>query len=484
MQNDSFDPRQWRKPADGLATAASAAAGASDAASSALPEFFRDAAAGIAAAPPPAQAAAKADGPAKSPPAPTRSTPRIGPAPAAWALSAAIVLATAGAAWFTAAPPASAPGAPQEIAADTIVERAFNLGGLGELFTALVSTGVPEDEASAAAQAAAEASNSAGEISAILVMRPDESGAMHLDLLRVTYADGSGAVVQRGTSGAYAATPVAASLSRQVKVLRGELDSESFYTSAVAAGLIDALIPEFINAFSYDFNLAAEVSPGDTFEVAFEQTVNGQGQPIGQPQLLFASLTTPAKSLALYRFRQPDGEIGWFDGNGAITKRGLMRTPVDGARITSKFGPRFHPTLHYTRLHGGTDFAAPVGTPVYAAADGVISSASPSGCAGNMVIMRHDNGWETRYFHLSRYAPGITAGTRVTQGSTIGDVGNTGTCTTGPHLHYEVHIDGEKVDPLSIPADDSTRKRMDGSALQAFMRERDRIDSARAQQAM
>jgi murein DD-endopeptidase MepM/ murein hydrolase activator NlpD len=274
---------------------------------------------------------------------------------------------------------------------------------------------------------------------------------------------------------------VAADLSREVKVLRGELDTESFYSSAVAAGLIDTLIPEFINAFGYDFNLAAEILPGDTFEVAYEQAVNESGEPFGQPQLLFAQLTTRTKSLALYRFRDAEGAVGWYDGNGASTRRGLMRTPVDGARISSKFGMRFHPVLHYNRLHGGTDFAAPTGTPIYAAADGAVEFAAMKGANGNLTVIRHDNGWRTLYLHQNRFMPGIAPGVRVIQGQHIGDVGTTGR-STGPHLHYEVHIDGQRVDPLSIRTDDARRKRMEGTLLAAFMRERDRVDVARARQ--
>jgi murein DD-endopeptidase MepM/ murein hydrolase activator NlpD len=237
-----------------------------------------------------------------------------------------------------------------------------------------------------------------------------------------------------------------------------------------------------VNAFNFDFDLQQEVAPGDRFEVAFEQTVNAAGESLGAPQLLFASLMTAAKSRSLYRYKSAEREVGWYDGNGASTVRSFMRTPVDGARITSRFGPRFHPVLRYTRLHGGTDFGAPVGTPIYAAADGVITSASPSACAGNMVIMKHDNGWVTRYFHLSRYADGLVAGKRVTQGVTIGQVGNTGTCTTGPHLHYEVHIDGQKVDPLSIKTE-AGRKGLEGAERAAFLQQRDLVDVARAKHA-
>ena len=366
-------------------------------------------------------------------------------------------------------------------AASELVERALNISDMGQLNVALVQAGITAQDAAAVTTRAASALGGNGDVRVLIVLARRPSG-ITLQTLRASHRDGSGVVLQRDDSGGYGATEIQADLAHEVRVLRGELDSESFYSSAVAAGLVDTLIPEFINAFAYDFNLASEVSPGDTFEVAYDQEVNGSGEAVGPPRLLFASLTTPAKSLALYRYRNSGGDAGWFDGNGASTKRGLMRTPVDGARITSKFGMRFHPVLHYTRLHGGVDFAAPIGTPIYAAANGSVTSASPNACAGNMVILHHDNGWETRYFHLSRYAEGLHAGEQVLQGSTIGFIGSTGSCTTGPHLHFEVHINGEKVDPLSIPSDDSRRERMGGAALAGFMRERNRIDIARARQ--
>jgi murein DD-endopeptidase MepM/ murein hydrolase activator NlpD len=377
--------------------------------------------------------------------------------------------------------PVSLPGAPASAAA-AVSSRSLVLANTGDLAGALAAAGLSGNEVAAANAAAAQVLGAAaGEIRVVLnlVSQGDET---HLDRLQASFADGSGAVVSRGADGAFAARRVAVELSRQIKVVRGELDTDSFYSSAVAAGVIDTLIPEFINAFTYDFNLASEISPGDTFEVAYEQSVTPEGRPVGPPQLLYASLVTPTKRRALYRFRKPDGSVGWFDGNGASTVSSFMRTPIDGARITSKFGMRFHPVLHYTRLHGGVDFAAPVGTPIYAAADGVVTSASPSSCAGNMVIIQHKDGYETRYFHLSRYADGVVAGLRVPQGFTVGFVGTTGVCTTGPHLHYEVHVNGEKIDPLTIRTD-SGRKRLDSGILAAFIAQRDRVDVARARQA-
>lgn len=408
------------------------------------------------------------------------------------AASLAVLIAGATTAWVSR--PSALPGAVPTTAAtnigppavpkpdDMLSSRKLILPGAKDLKAALDLAGLPAEEGRAANDAMLKALNGGtGEIRAILDLRIGQGGT-HLVSLEASYADGSGAVVSRDESGRITASRVAAELSKQIKVVSGELDADSFYSSAVSAGVIDTLIPEFVNAFSFDFNLASEVSPGDTFEVAYEQTVNAKGEPLGQPQLLYASLTTATKSRTLYRFTPPGQPVGWFDGNGASTVRSFMRTPVDGARITSKFGLRFHPVLHYTRMHGGTDFGAPVGTPIYAAAGGVVTSAAPSKCAGNMVSMRHDNGWETRYFHLSQYADGLTAGKRVDQGYTIGLVGNTGTCTTGPHLHYEVHINGEKVDPQSIKTD-SGRKALESTVLAAFKQQRDRVDVARARQA-
>ncbi len=200
----------------------------------------------------------------------------------------------------------------------------------------------------------------------------------------------------------------------------------------MAAGITDSLISTIAQAFVYDFNFQTEINPGDIFEAAFEQKINKSGEAVGPPRLLYASITTSTKSKAVYRFQPPDGEEGWFDGNGRTVKRSFMRTPVEGARITSHFGMRFHPVLHYTRLHGGIDLAAPIGTPIYAAAVGTVTSASFSACGGNMVILQHDKGMETRYLHMEHFADGLMPGEPVRQGQEIGVIGVTGSCTTGP----------------------------------------------------
>lgn len=355
--------------------------------------------------------------------------------------------------------------------------RVLNLKGSGELREALVANGIDAAQSDAAAKAGiAVLGGAGGELRAEMIITGDKPPK--LQRLALSFADSSGAVVEQAADGSFSARKVAAQLSTVIVVRRGQMGDDNFYSSAVAAGVTDSLISDFANAFVYDFNFATEIKAGDVFEAAFEQNLNAQGQAIGAPRLLYASMATSEKSKQLYRFQAPGEEAGWFDGNGRSIKRSFMRTPVEGARVSSKFGMRFHPVLHYTRLHGGTDFAAPIGTPIYAAAAGVIIKASASGCAGNMLMMHHDNGWETHYFHLSRYADVSVVGARIAQGTVIGAVGMTGGCVTGPHLHYEVVIDGQKVDPQSIPTEAGVA--LSGDGLKTFVKERDRIDVARA----
>jgi murein DD-endopeptidase MepM/ murein hydrolase activator NlpD len=221
-----------------------------------------------------------------------------------------------------------------------------------------------------------------------------------------------------------------------------------------------------------------EVAPGDIFEVAFEQSYNPSNEPVGVPRLVYVSLRTATMSRSLYRFTPPnEREAGWFDGNGSSTVRALMRTPVDSARISSQFGMRTHPILGYQKLHRGTDFAAPTGTPVFASGNATVEFAGPKGANGNFIRLHHDNGWQTLYLHLNRILPGVAPGSKVLQGQQIGEIGTTGR-STGPHLHYEVHIDGQPVDPLQIQMGEG--KSLSGPALTAFHKQRDAIDTQRA----
>ncbi len=359
------------------------------------------------------------------------------------------------------------------------IRRTLVLSGANDLADALMTSGIARAEAEAAAAAARPSLQPGGEIRAVLTLTKAD-GATTLDRLEASNPDSSGVVVSPTARGVFVASPVAAQLSSKIVVRRGTMDADSFYSSAVAAGVTDSLIPEFAKALAFDFDFQREVRSGDAFEAAFSQPVDSAGNPVGAPTLLYAALSTATKSAAVYSFA-PDGKKSeWFDGSGRSIIRALMRTPVDGARVSSTFGMRVHPVLGFMKMHKGTDFAAPIGTPIYAAGNGTVTWSGMKGPNGNLVIIRHDNGWLTYYLHQNRILPQITVGARVMQGQQIGEIGTTGR-STGPHLHYEVHINDVPVDSMSIKTE--AGQTLSGAALIAFGKARDRIDVSRAGQA-
>lgn len=416
------------------------------------------------------------------PPAPPAQIAPRPPLIAPFGASIAILLAGAVTAWTMHQPPAAFPAPVADTAnaepAANASRRTLMVAGPDAIIGTLTEAGLGSADAEAlAGMALARIGDAPGEIRLVIDL-VESNGAAQVTRLEATRTDGSGLVLTAGTDG-YAEKVMQAELTTTIGSARGEMDATSFYSSAVSAGVPDSLIGEIAKAFAFDFDFQQEIAPGDIFEAAWEQSVNPAGDPVGPPSLVYAQMVTANKSKALYRFLAPgDTEAGWYDGNGASTVRSLMRTPVDGARISSKFGFRTHPILNYQKLHRGTDFAAPIGTPMYAAGDAVVEVAAPRGAAGNFVILRHDNGWQTRYMHLNRFAEGLVPGARWRQGQQIGEVGTTGR-STGPHLHYEVWIDGEPVDPQSI--DTGTGKQLDGDAVKVFRAERDRIDLSRSQ---
>ena len=342
---------------------------------------------------------------------------------------------------------------------------------------ALVAIGIADSDAQEAARLTGSSLEAgSGEVRLDLAFTPGDAGARLRDLA-VTRADGAGVQVTAAGAGQFRSARLTAHIKRQLVFVRGELDGDSFYSSAVAAGVNDALIGDFANAFRYDFDMQREVARGDVFEAGFEQRIADSGEPIGLPVLVYAALSTATKARALYRYAMPDGPAEWFDAGGRSSRRSLMRTPVEAARISSGFGMRGHPILGFVKMHRGTDFAAPTGTPIFAAGDAVVEFAGPKGPNGNFVKLRHHNGWETLYLHMSHIADGMALGVRVAQGQQIGAVGTTGR-STGPHLHYEVHINGVAVDPMSIET--GTGRTLTGPLVAGFRKARNRIDAGRA----
>lgn len=250
---------------------------------------------------------------------------------------------------------------------------------------------------------------------------------------------------------------------RLLAMARGEVDG-GLFPAMTEAGLPPGLALSLIRALGHEVDFQRELQPGDRFSVLFERFRDDEGDLLGHGRVLQAELLLSGRRLAIWRHEAADGSSDWFDAEGRSLRRAFLRTPLDGARVSSGFGMRSHPVLGYTRLHRGMDFAAPAGTPVYAAANGTVASARHEGAYGRIVRLRHAGGVETRYAHLSRIAPGIAPGRRVRQGDVIGAVGSTG-LSTGPHLHYEVVVGGQPVDP----ARRTTRsEQLAGNELAAF----------------
>jgi murein DD-endopeptidase MepM/ murein hydrolase activator NlpD len=224
----------------------------------------------------------------------------------------------------------------------------------------------------------------------------------------------------------------------------------SLYLSAMRAGVPADVVVEMIHMFSYEVDFQRDIRPGNSFEVYYSYYYTPEGRPARNGNIAYATMHLGGRTVALYRY-QPDPRepADYFDAHGQSAKSMLMKTPVDGARITSGFGMRYHPILGYTRMHKGIDFGVPLGTPVMAAGGGTIEEAHWKGGYGNFVLINHGNGYETAYGHLSRYAPGIHPGVHVHQGQVVALSGSTGE-STGPHLHYEIRIARQQVNPLTV----------------------------------
>ena len=246
-------------------------------------------------------------------------------------------------------------------------------------------------------------------------------------------------------------------------------------------------ILKLLRVHSYDVDFKQKVKPGDTFDVFFDvpsddhdahDAGNRDGDDHdGMGELLYTSMTVDGHTRSFWRFRTPDGVVDYYDEQGNSAKKFLMRNPVKGGRYTSGFGPRVHPLLGITRMHTGVDWAAPVGTPILAGADGTIERVGRQGGYGNYVRIRHTNGFSTAYGHMSRYADGLEPGMSVKQGQVIGYVGSTG-FSTGPHCHYEILVNNKFVNPMTIQVPRGLQ--LTGRQLASFQKERNRIDELRA----
>ncbi len=249
----------------------------------------------------------------------------------------------------------------------------------------------------------------------------------------------------------------------------------SLYDAAMKAGLPSSVIADVIKAYSYDVDFQRDIQEGDSFEVVYERLENADGELARTGQMLYAALNTSGITRQIYWFEH-DGEGEFYNSKGEAVRKTLLATPVDGARITSGFGARKHPILGYTKMHKGMDFGAPTGTPIYAAGNGTIVEMGPKGAYGNYVRIKHNGTYQTAYAHTSRFAKGLHKGDKVKQGQVIAYVGTTGR-STGPHLHFEVLVDGVQVNPKKIKSTGSSK--LAGKDLKAFKDQVASIDADR-----
>ena len=246
----------------------------------------------------------------------------------------------------------------------------------------------------------------------------------------------------------------------------------NLYSSAIQAGIEPNIIVEFANIFGFEVDFQRDIRTGDTFEIYYEQYVDDENVVRNTGKIIYASMFVNNKELSLYNFMY-DKKKGYYDVDGKSVIKTLMKTPINGARLSSSFGLRKHPILGYNKLHQGTDFAAARGTPIMASGSGIIQRAQKYKGYGNFVSIKHNSIFVTAYGHMSKYGKGIKKGVRVTQGQIIGYVGSTG-MSTGPHLHYEVIKNGKRINSqrLKLP----TGKVLSNQARNKFEVERIKID--------
>ena len=249
----------------------------------------------------------------------------------------------------------------------------------------------------------------------------------------------------------YTAKIIEKNLIRTVTFREGIIKN-SLYNTALNIGIKPNTIIEFARLYGFQVDFQRDIWKNDTFQIIYEEFKSQDGSIIENGDIIYANLNVQNTDLKLYKFEY-ENKIDYFDENGKSIRKTLMKTPINGARLSSSFGKRKHPILGFTKMHTGTDFAAPKGTPIMASGDGIIIKSSWCGGGGNCVKIKHNSTYQTVYAHMSKFGRGIKKGVRVKQGQIIGYVGSTG-LSTGPHLHYEVIENGKKINSqkLKLPS--------------------------------
>ena len=263
------------------------------------------------------------------------------------------------------------------------------------------------------------------------------------------------------------------------RVYRENFIKNSLYKAAVEKKINPNIIVQFAQIYGFEVDFQRDIRKNDSFQIVYEEFKNDENKTVDFGNILYANLILQGKSLELYYFNSEKEKINdHFDSRGQSVKKTLMKTPINGARLSSSFGMRKHPILGYNKMHQGTDFAAPLGTPIMASGSGKILKAGWCGGGGNCVKIRHNSTYSTVYAHMSKFARGIKKGVKVRQGQIIGYVGSTG-LSTGPHLHYEVIQNGKKINSqkLKLPSG----KKLKGAMREKFELARIKTDVLKAE---
>lgn len=271
-------------------------------------------------------------------------------------------------------------------------------------------------------------------------------------------------VVIRKTDGKYKAEKRQRALTKHIMKYKGIINT-SLFVDTINNGVPANVVAEMISLYSFDVDFQRDIRKGNEYEVVFEEYYSTDGQKIKEGNILFLALRLENRDVEMYNFKRNNGTFMYFAENGKGARKSLMRTPINGARISSSYGRRRHPVLGYNKLHKGIDFAAPTGTPFFAAGDGTITIRRRWGSWGNYIRIKHNKDYSTEYAHSSRFRRGYKVGSRVKQGDVIAYVGNTGR-STGPHLHYGVIYKGKRINPRKVKTVSNIR--LKGKELQRF----------------
>jgi murein DD-endopeptidase MepM/ murein hydrolase activator NlpD len=357
----------------------------------------------------------------------------------------------------------------------------------GESFeNAIRRTGVDANDAKAAAAlfdaATLPVKNLHGRTFEAFVAKPiDELGELRLVGLSMRTGPADQFSISRAYDGSLRLRQMSEEITEEVAVVQGEIGN-SLSKTVGQMGVPASVVDQAKRVMAQRLDFSRDVNADDTFKLVVRRKITESGRTVGGAELLYAEVNAAEKGgkpIRFYRFTPPgEKQSQFFDDQGKNMRGFLLATPLAVARITSSYGMRKHPVLGYNKMHQGIDFGAGTGTPIFAAGDGVIVQAGRNGGYGNWVQIRHAEGWETGYAHMSRFASGTKRGVRVKQGQLIGYVGATGR-VTGPHLHYEVMRNGAKMNPRNAKIPSGVT--LEGSALAAFKTEMGLVDTQLAQ---